>query len=135
MSTATHCDATWVAAFVSGLLNLNGPPPSTPKLSIEKNGDTYKAWLTSTAMPILVQTIDTKGIPCMNTHGYTFETELVEYSIYNRLHTQYATVHTNKGATNFYDALKQCNVETDIKYITQTSRGSKQATLAWKDSV
>ena len=134
MSSATTCDATWAAAFISGLLNLNGPPQSTPKLSIEKNGHTYKAWLTSTAMPILVQTINTKGISCMNTNGYTFETELVENTIYNRLHTQYAIVYTSEGATNFYDALKQCNVETDIKYITQTSRGSKQATLAWKDS-
>jgi hypothetical protein len=134
MSTTT-CDVPWATSFFSGLVNISGPPKPNPVLRIEKNEYVYTAYLTSSAMPIQIQSIDTKGTSCMEEKGYTFIWNIAENVLYNKILTPIQKVYQHQGAKNFYDALKQCNVETEVKYSTQVSRRALHASLPWKDAL
>ena len=134
MSTTT-CDVSWAAAFLTGLFNLNGAPPSKPVLHVEKNGDKYDAWLTSSGKPLLMHKVDTKGIECMEANGYQFVWRLDTDVLHSNLSAELQKVHIRENAKNFYDALKQCNVETEITYSTKNMGYHHRITLPWKDAV
>ena len=78
---------------------------------------------------------DTKGSECMETHGYQFEWRLDTDVLYPKLPAELQKVHIREDAKNFYDALKQCNVETEIEYSTKKLSRTQHISLLWKDSI